>query len=87
MYQHQTDSIRYQLAHGRTSGYENSPASKVTRMKHSSNNGYLPNRQMERDVTSRFDLWSLSAESPRSSVLTEDAFLEMVMFKLLNLCF
>lgn len=77
MYQHQTDSIRYQLAHGRTSGYENSPASKVTRMKHSSNDGYLPNTRMERDVTSRFDLWSLSAESPRSSVLTEDAFLEM----------
>ncbi|XP_024029077.1 uncharacterized protein LOC21405928 isoform X3 [Morus notabilis] len=84
MYQHQTEAIRYQLAHGRTSGVTfpgnfnvNSAASKVTRMKHSSNNGYLPNTQMDRDVASRFDLWGISAESPRASVLTEDDFLEM----------
>ena len=87
MYQHQNEAIRYQLAHGRTNGTTfsenmavNSAASKITRMKHSCNNGYLPNLQVDRDASPRFDIWGLTAESPLASALTEDDFLEMVLW-------
>ncbi|KAM6556919.1 hypothetical protein CsatB_003938 [Cannabis sativa] len=84
LYQHQNEAIKYQLAHCGTTGTNfpenvavNSAASKVTRMKHSGNNKYLPNVQVDRDVSSRFDMWALTAESPIASGLTEDDFLEM----------
>lgn len=92
LYQHQNEAIRYQLAHGRTNGTTfpeniavNSAASKRTRMKHSCKNGYLPNLQVDRDVSTRFDMWALTAESPLASGLTEDDFLEMVLGFLLQL--
>lgn len=57
----------------------NSVASKVTRAKHSRINGYHSNIRVDRDLSSRFDVWGLSAESRLASVLTEDDFLEMVL--------
>ena len=86
VYQQQSEAIRYQLAHGRTSAVTfpenftvNSAASKFTRTKNSCNNGYLPNLQVDRDASPRFDSWGLTAESPRASVLTDDEILEMVL--------
>ncbi|CAB4279745.1 unnamed protein product [Prunus armeniaca] len=55
----------------------NSVASKVTRAKHSRINGHHSNIRVDRDLSSRFDVWGLSGESRLASVLTEDDFLEM----------
>ncbi|XP_048320168.2 zinc finger CCCH domain-containing protein 45 isoform X2 [Ziziphus jujuba] len=84
MYQHQAGASRYQLAHQRTGGtvlpeyfLVNFVDSKVTRMKHFHLTGFLFNLQVDRDVSSQFDAWGLSGESPPASVLTEDEFLEM----------
>ncbi|PON57468.1 YTH domain containing protein [Parasponia andersonii] len=85
LYQQQNEAIGYQFAHGRTNGIafpeniavNSAASSKIKRTKHSCNNGYLPNLQVDRDVSPRFDMWGLTVESPLASGLTEHDFLEM----------
>ncbi|KAL5541006.1 hypothetical protein UlMin_042579 [Ulmus minor] len=81
MYQHQAEAIRYQLAKQSGATFPesfpvNNAASKGNRMKNSSKR-YLSNVRVDRDESSRFDLWGMSSESPLASGLTEDDFLEM----------
>lgn len=84
LYPHQAEVNRFHLAHQSSTGVifpENLPitsgASKVARTKHSRSNGHLSSLQVDMDMSTRFDVWGLSAESPLASTLTEDDFLEM----------
>ncbi|KAE8055204.1 hypothetical protein FH972_012062 [Carpinus fangiana] len=84
LYPHQADANRFHLANQSSTGVifpKNLPittgASKVERTKHSRISGDLTNLQVDVDMSSHFDVWGLSAESPFASTLTEDDFLEM----------
>ncbi|KAK8584131.1 hypothetical protein V6N13_109514 [Hibiscus sabdariffa] len=81
LYQHQVDPSRYHLTHPHTLATEYFPttirASKVASMKSSRINRNLTNLQVNHDMSTQFDAWGLSAESPLASTLTEDDFLEM----------
>lgn len=86
LYPHQADANRFHLANQSSTGAifpktlpTTTGASKVERTKHSRINGDLSNLQVDMDMSSRFDVWGLSAESPFASSLTEDDFLEMVL--------
>jgi hypothetical protein len=86
LYPHQADANRFHLASQSSTGSifpKNLPvttgASKFERTKHSHIKGDLSNLQVDMDMSSRLDVWGLSAESPFTSTLTEDDFLEMVL--------
>ncbi|KAL5815316.1 hypothetical protein ACOSQ4_025957 [Xanthoceras sorbifolium] len=81
LYQHQADARKVHLAQRSNGDAENlptsSPSSKLARMKHSRIDGNLTNLHVDHDMSSRYDFWGLSAESPLGSTITEDDFLEM----------
>ncbi|KAL4341013.1 hypothetical protein GQ457_08G027730 [Hibiscus cannabinus] len=81
LYQHQADPSRFHLTHPHTFATNYFPttmrAAKVASMKNSHSNRNLTNLQVNHDMSSQFDVWGLSAESPLGSTLTEDDFLEM----------
>ncbi|CAK9163110.1 unnamed protein product [Ilex paraguariensis] len=85
--QHQPQAGRFHFAHQRPSGInfpENlsitSGTPKLTQSKHSPISRSVTNTQLEQDNYSRLDVWGLSADrSPRTSTLTEDDILEMVL--------
>uniref|UniRef100_A0A2N9HA22 YTH domain-containing family protein n=1 Tax=Fagus sylvatica TaxID=28930 RepID=A0A2N9HA22_FAGSY len=79
LYPHQPEANRFHLGHQSSTGVifpKNPPittgSSKVEGMKRSRINGDLSNLQVDMDMSSRFDVWGLSA-----STLTEDDFLDM----------
>ncbi|XP_065858115.1 uncharacterized protein [Euphorbia lathyris] len=78
LYQHDAEASRFHLAH---QGSGNLPpisgASKVSRVKNSRRNGSPANLQVQCDIPPQIDAWGLTAESPHTSSLTEDDFLEM----------
>lgn len=80
-YQHQHDSRKAYLAQRSNGDAENlstSSPSKPATTRHSLFNGNLTSLQVDSDMSSRYDLWGVSAESPLGSTITEDDFLEMV---------
>ncbi|XP_073261212.1 uncharacterized protein [Populus alba] len=80
LYQQHDEASRFHLAHqgptaaGFTDNALSSGASKVARMKQSRNS---TNLRIHCEMPSRTDIWGLSAESPLTSTLTDDDFLEM----------
>ncbi|KAG6788404.1 hypothetical protein POTOM_004470 [Populus tomentosa] len=80
LYQQHDEAIRFHLAHQGPTGAGfadsalSSGASKVARMKQSRNS---TNLRIHCEMPSRTDIWGLSAESPLTSTLTDDDFLEM----------
>ncbi len=88
LYPHQPEANRFHLGHQSSTGVifpKNPPittgSSKVEGMKRSRINGDLSNLQVDMDMSSRFDVWGLSA-----STLTEDDFLDMVLISYLSVC-
>lgn len=83
LYQHQAGSNKFHLDHRHAEDADNlpfhSPSTKFSRIKHPCLKGNLSSLQVDHDLSSRYDLWGLSAESPLASTLTEDDFLEMVL--------
>ncbi|XP_044486939.1 YTH domain-containing protein 1 isoform X3 [Mangifera indica] len=81
LYQHQAGSNKFHLDHRHAEDADNlpfhSPSTKFSRIKHPCLKGNLSSLQVDHDLSSRYDLWGLSAESPLASTLTEDDFLEM----------
>ena len=88
LYPHQPEANRFHLGHQSSTGVifpKNPPiatgSSKVEGMKRSRINGDLSSLQVDMDMSSRFDVWGLSA-----STLTEDDFLDMVLISYLSVC-
>lgn len=77
LYQHQGGPSNFHLAQRCGGDAENLPftslSSKFSRINHS-----CSNLQVDCDLSSRYDFWGLSADSPLASTITEDDFLEMV---------
>ncbi|XP_052293133.1 uncharacterized protein LOC102622363 isoform X4 [Citrus sinensis] len=82
LYQHQGGPSNFHLAQRCGGDAENLPftsmSSKFSRIYHS-RKGNLSNLQVDCDLSSRYDFWGLSADSPLASTITEDDFLEMVL--------
>ncbi|XP_030947346.1 YTH domain-containing protein 1 isoform X1 [Quercus lobata] len=84
LYPHQPEANRFHLGYQSSTGvmFPNNPpittgSSQVDGTKCSRINGDLSNLQVDVDMSSRYEVWGLSAESPFTSTLTDDDFLEM----------
>lgn len=86
LYPNQPEANRFHLGYQSSTGvmFPNNPpittgSSQVDGTKCSRINGDLSNLQVDVDMSSRYEVWGLSAESPFTSTLTDNDFLEMVL--------